>query len=152
MVMQFSFLAPCGRARPPFEIWIGEPTLRPRDVMKSFGEWNKPHYSYIPIDLSKSLGAPALLNYTFDNEKSFQANWEEVQRLKANNEKITLLSMIAGGNTSHPNRGGSQFFVWRNLKMCFAWIAMIDLKLEYTPFLIPYIVNCTWITVQLLYS
>ncbi len=69
--------------KPPFDIYVGKPDIRPRDVIKSFWEWNYPELIYIPIDMSHSLGAPALLNFTFDNNKSFE---EEVQRIKTNQD------------------------------------------------------------------
>ncbi len=70
--------------QPPFDVYVGKPDIRPRDVIKCFWEWSSFHSIYIPIDMSHSLHAPALLNYTFDNKKSFESNWEEVQRIKAN--------------------------------------------------------------------
>lgn len=72
--------------RPPFDVYIGSPTIRPRQLVRRYVELNEPHKTYIPIDLGDQLGAPALLNYTFDDKIPFNTQWEEVQRLKMNQD------------------------------------------------------------------
>jgi len=75
---------------PPFEIYVGGPNILARDVIKLFHQLNKPHETYIPVNMWSTLGATALLNYTFDNAISFEENWEEIKRLKANENDYLL--------------------------------------------------------------
>ena len=79
----------------PFRVYKGGADVRARSVIAAmFAESCVAGASfYIPIDVSHSLGAPALLNFTFDPHLPFDANFDEVRRLKCEGLRYLLESV-----------------------------------------------------------